>query len=43
MDAEMQEEEERILNNQSKKEEVVYEVREVKKMDYSEDTAAKQN
>jgi hypothetical protein len=42
MDAEMKEEEERILN-QSKKEEVIYETRELKKMDYSEDTAAKQN
>jgi len=43
MDAEMKEEEERILNGQSKKEEVVYETRELKKMDYSEDIAAKQN
>ena len=43
MDAEMREEEERILKNQSKKGEVVYETRELKKMNYSEDTAAKQN
>ena len=42
MDAEMKEEEERILN-QSKKEEVIYETRELKQMNYSEDTAAKQN
>lgn len=39
----MKEEEERIMKNKSKKEEVVYETRELKKMNYSEDTAAKQN
>jgi len=43
MDAEMKEEEERMLNQAKKEDGAVYETRELKQMNYSEDTAAKQN